>query len=160
MSWRVFGNRFLTADFGGAPVHYQCFSPTEDMFLKAVQSWFIFYNNPTWTTLGMKIYSVKNSIPYQALYTADTNTASADWLQTYHNAVRAGYFAFSSPPPLKGGDIYALVPTFASYTGDQTAHIGWRKAFPKKIYDHYVALNGADDVNNYPFDFTLIVGFP
>lgn len=157
MAWQVFGARFETADFTGDPVHFQCFTPAKTLALKAIQSWFVLYNNPTFAGLKMKIYSVKNSIPYQLLWTSDENIADADVLLTYDNGIKALYFGFSTPPYLRGGDTYAIVPAFTSYTGTESAHIAWKKTLGDKVYTHFESLIYKNHVGRNAYDLSLVV---
>jgi hypothetical protein len=155
MSWRVYADRYVTADFSGAPTKWQAFTPPNDIALKAIRSWFVFFNNPSMTDIRMRIYSFKGSTVRQLLHTSDENLTKAEIL-TENYGHRDIYCGFTNAPYLKGGDTYALVPWITGYTGDADSHVAWTKNFPTLVYDHTPDLNGVTDLYDCPYDFTII----
>lgn len=134
MGYRCWGERFLTANFSGTPVHSQRLEMANDTVLKAVRSRFVIYNNPTFTLLSMKIYSDVDGNPGQLLYTSSKTWIKSEITSYDHGAIEI-YFDFDSEPPLAAGMVYHLVPWLTGYTGDGTSHVAWVKAFPDPYYD-------------------------
>lgn len=157
MGWNVYGDRFETADFSGDPAQFQVLVFDSDIALKAIRSWFIFFNDPSFTSISMRIYSFKNSIPYQLLFESDVNLTKAEIL-TEDNACRDIYFTFTNAPFLKAGESYAMVPWIDGYTGDSSSHVAWKRAFPDPVYTHAETLADTTLLARYPFDLTVIGG--
>lgn len=151
----MFADRYVTADFSGAPTKWQVFTPPEDIAVKAIRSWFVFYNDPVFTDIEMRIYSYKSTVR-QLLYSSDVNRAKADILTTNDYAHKDIFTTFSQTPFLKGGDSYALVPWINGYTGDESSHVAWTKNFSELVYEHSVTLDGVTDLYAAPYYFTLI----
>lgn len=133
MAWRVFGEWIPTAGATDLSV-YQKFKTTNNKILVAVRTWFVFYNDPSVTSIALKIYSNNGGSPGKLLYTSNSLTKST--IITSANGVRECYFEFNSGNGvhLKGGDYYHLVFSAVGYTGDSSAHIAWMKAYPDPVY--------------------------
>jgi hypothetical protein len=155
MAWRVYGDRFLTADFAGTPQKWQPFTLDYDHAIRVIRSWFVIYNDPVFTAIKMRIYSYKNNEPYQMLYETDVNLLKAE-IHTNDHGFRNLYFEFSEAPYLKAGETYALVPWVTGYTGDADSHIAWGVNFPRLIYDHADTVTGVEDLYSCPFEFTML----
>lgn len=134
MGWRVFGERWATSELTDT-TKAQKFKPNDDMLLLAVRTWVIVYNNPTYTSLNMKIYSNNAGSPGTLLHTSDNVQLKAD-VCTLANGVKEIYFAFNAPQgvPLQASDYYHIVINGSGYTGSDSAHLAWMKAFPDPVY--------------------------
>lgn len=155
MAWRVYGNRFDTADFSGAPVKWQPFTLDHDHAVRVIRSGFVIFNDPAFTAIKMRIYSYKNNTPYQMLYETDVNLSKAEIL-SLDNGVRNVYFKFSEAPYLKAGETYALVPWITGYTGDESAHVAWKVEYPNLVYDHADTVGGVDSLYSCPYEFSIL----
>lgn len=154
MGWRVFGERFETADFSGSPRVYQKITFNSDIVLLAIRTSFIVYNDPTFTALSLKIYSNNAGAPGKLLHTS-TNTVSKTSLCTLENGVKECYFEFTNKPMFKGLDSYILVPACTGYTGDEDEHLAWMRAFPDGVYDTNVDQT-FENLCLRPFQLTVI----
>lgn len=141
MGYRCWAERFVTADFSGSPVHYQKAVFSETMALIAVRSRFVVYNNPTMTTLSMRIYSSVSNAPSALLHTFDTTWTKAQ-MTAYDHGAREVYFEFTQPRHLVAGDTYFFVPWISGYTGNDTSHIAWVKSYPDPFYTTGVTNEG------------------
>lgn len=153
MGYRCWAERFVTADFSGSPVHYQKVTPTNSIALKSIRSRFVVYNTPAMTSLGLRIYSNANSAPGTLLYTSST-TWTKNQITTLAHGAREIYFEFSAPH-LIGGNSYYLVPWITGYTGNESSHIGWVKAFPDPTYVTGLTIE-ARSVSVLPYSFGII----
>jgi hypothetical protein len=129
--WRVFGERYETADMSNTRVH----QPTtfgQDVILIGCRVWFIVYNNPPFTSLSMKVYSNNAGSPKKLLHTS-TNTQAKAAVHTLDHAVNEFWFDFASIP-LRGGDTYHFVVNATGYTGTESSHLAWMRGFPDPVH--------------------------
>ncbi len=134
MAWRVWGTRWTTSDMTTTTLS-QKFIPNDDILLLAVRTWVIVYNNPTFTALNMKLYSDNGGSVGTLLHTSDNTQLKAS-IHTSANAVKEIYFEFNAPTgiPLKSSDSYHIVINGTGYTGNDSTHLAWMKAFPDPVY--------------------------
>lgn len=158
MSWTLYGERLLSTDFSAAPRVYQPFTMPRTTKVKAIRTWFVIYNNPTFTALTMRIYANSGGVPTDLLHTFDNSWALADLLLVDHYGAKEVYFEFDNPLWLKGGDTYHLVPWVTGNSFTSASHLSWVKGFPdpntvisptlalKNIASlpHYLAVIGAE----------------
>jgi len=131
MSWRVFGETLNTADLT-SPNKYQAVIPNDDIILIAARTWIIFYNNPTVTNLGMKIYSNDNGAPGKLLATSNVLTKAE--IITLANGCREVPFTFNNFN-MRATDTYHFSLFGAGYTdGWPSAGLSWRKGWPDPVY--------------------------
>jgi hypothetical protein len=158
VSWTVYAEKFVTADFSGSlPRVYQPFTVARDVKIKAMRTWFVFYNSPLFTTLGMRIYDDRGGSPQTVRATFDKT-----WVPGEANTNTYGlleiYFDFNNPLWLKAGT-YHLAPWAVGPTFDSSSHLAWVKGFPDPNMDvgaitislatmptvpYYVALIGSE----------------
>lgn len=121
-----YGQIFDTADLTGTTMFHRIkFSASGTQYiLRGIHTKFIFHNNPTITSMTMKIYSDSSaSLPKKLLYTS-TNTQTKANMITLENGVREVYFTFNFPS-FRGGDYYHIVMAGTGYTGSESSHIAW-----------------------------------
>lgn len=140
MGYRCWGERFVTSDFASAPVHYQRFVFPESYALKAIRSRFVIYNNPTFSSLEMRIYSAIGTSLGQLLYTS-TKTWTKSEITSENNASREIYFDFDFNPYFRGNDSIFLVPWLTGYTGTAASHVAWVKGYPDPAYTTGLTIN-------------------
>lgn len=160
MAWRVFGERFETSDFT-AP--YRVYQPikfasltSKNVRVKAIRTWFIVYNNPTFTSISLKIYSSRSGTPGSLLYTS-SNSITKSQLITEDNGPKECFFEFDQPFAVDGNKQYVIVPVLTGYTGDDTSHVAWRRAFPDVVYDDNLTLTYVK-LGVAPFLVSSVVG--
>lgn len=154
MGWRVWGEPLFTADFGGAPVRYMPIifrNDGENFVLKAIKTWLIVYNNPSFTSFEMRIYSSRNSAPGDLLHTS-SNVQTKASIHTLANACKEIYFDFNKPVFDKD-DTYYLVLWGNGYTGDATAHVAWKKSYPDPNYT--TGLSDTKSLGKWPYDIAV-----
>jgi hypothetical protein len=154
VSWRLYGARLETADFGGAPTIYQPFTLPRNTRVKAVRTWFIAYN-PTFTEMGMQIWDDRAGAPSQLLYTFDKTYVPGDLLQTHDYGAKEIYFDFSNARWLRKGTLYHLVPTFSAPTFDAASHMAWVYGYPNPNTSVDVTL-GPSKISTTPFYLAII----
>lgn len=128
--WTVYGERLIDDDFSGTPNVYQPFVLQKSLKLKALRTWFISHNNPTFTVLEMRIYeSAGGGVPTAQLVECSNAWTLAE-LTSMDYGLKEIYFEFTNPIKLRRGTTYYLVPwvTGSSFTAD--SHLAWVRGFP------------------------------
>jgi hypothetical protein len=126
-------------------IYQRCLFPMDSALL-AARVWMIFYNDPVFTSLTMKVYSERNSSPGKLLYTSSNSPTKAS-LITLDNGIKEFYFEFNPPTgvPIKANDPLYFVINGTGVSGfDETSHIAWKKAWPDPAY----RLGGGTDYND------------
>lgn len=131
MSWMVRGAWFTTSELDGTSLVGQRIRFNKDIVVRGIRPQMIFYNDPTFTSLYFRIYSDRAGVPGKLLYTSSSKTKAE--IITLENGVKEPFFSFDLPT-FKGTDWFHIVPIAVGYTGSDTSHIGWRKAWPDPIY--------------------------
>jgi hypothetical protein len=132
MAWRVFGERFDTADFSGTPRVFQPVTFHRELELKAIRTWLIYYNSPTFTNLSLRIYSDIGGSLGQLIATANTVWTGTQ-ISSLANACKEVYFEFTNAPSFKAEDDYNISLWATGYTGDDTAHLAWVRSVPDPV---------------------------
>ncbi|RLC38718.1 hypothetical protein DRH27_01565 [Candidatus Falkowbacteria bacterium] len=135
MVWSVYGSRWESGELANTD-QFQVIKPVEDIVLKAVRTWIIIYNAPTFSNLTMKIYSLDKDATADApgvLLASSTTTWNIADLTTEDNAVKEIYFEFTDFS-MNGADEYCFVMAADSYSYLETSHLSWRKAWPDPVY--------------------------
>lgn len=130
MGWRVWGQPISTSD-GTAGVSQKVKFNT-NLVLRACRIWLIFYNNPTLTSVTMKIYSDDGGTPKKLLHSSTTTLTKSEII-TLSNGVKEIYFEFDYPA-FDGDDYYHFVLFANGYTGTDSSHIAWRQGWPDPVY--------------------------
>lgn len=155
MGWKVWGERIDTADFAGStPRLYQPLVTNRHLVLKGIRTWLIEYNNPTLTSLTLRIYADRAGIPGKLLYESSALTKSAIFTQA--NGVREAGFTFPQLPALQSATRYHVVLWGVGYTGDETSHLAWRRGWPDPVYTAGGVSSTAINVLVFPFALTLV----
>jgi hypothetical protein len=152
---RYFGRRLTTSDLASGSVQVaQKFSLSGDRLLLVARVWLIFYNNPTLSSLALKVYSDRNGSPGKLLATSASRKKAA--LITEANGAREVYFEFNAPSGimLSSGTSYHLVLAAEGYAGDEVSHIAWRKAWSDPVYGPYTAT--FENLAVSPYALTLV----
>jgi hypothetical protein len=153
MGWKVYGERLLTADLTSNLRVYQRVNFNSDIILKACRVWLIAYNDPSFTSLTMDIYSISGTTPKKLLHSSTNSVLKADML-TDTNGVKEIFFNFNSPT-FKGVDTFGFVLRATGYTGTTSTHLAWKKAWPDPVYRLNVPV-GLHVVGKSPYDIYFI----
>lgn len=134
--WRVWGERYDTADMSNTRVYQPAQFP-KNYVLLGCRIWVIAYNDPVFTSLHMKIYSDNNGVPKKLLHTSTNVQLKAD-IHTLDNAAKEIWFDFDKIPvrgePTLASNKYHFVLNGSGYTGDETSHLAWMRGFPNPVY--------------------------
>lgn len=150
-NWRVYGDSITTGESLGSGNQIsksQAITIPRDSLVLAIRSWFIFFNNPLFTDISLRLYSLNTTQSVMTLGTPPPLVAqsavrlkSSIFRTNYSltplvdfncgSACREIYFEFNAPKgvPLKGGDSYFIVPILSGYTGDASSHVAWRRGW-------------------------------
>lgn len=153
MAYTNWAEQLFTSHFSGSPVFFQPVRFNRDLILHGVRSTVNFYNNPTLTSLEMRVYTYKSQTPRQLIVTSSVQLKSA--CITEANGARDIPFFFSPRHSFIGGDWYAFVLWANGYTGDETSHIAWMKDFPDPVNPTGLTL-GMEDIAGAPFRLSFI----
>lgn len=128
--WTLYGERFSDSDFSGAPRVYQSFSILRSLKLKALRTAFVYFNNPTFTELQMRIYNDNGSgAPSDLLATFDKKWTPLQ-ITSYDYAGLEIYFDFTNPIKLARNTTYHLVPWLTGSALSSASHLAWMKGYP------------------------------
>jgi len=148
-----FGEVLLTAD----ATNFRVFQPvvaTQDINMISIRSWFIFYNNPVFTTLSMEIYTNSPDDEPEALYATSTNPWPKANIFTLSNAVKSMNFDFDFLN-IKAGEKYHLVLRLTGYTGTNSSHVIWYKSFDP-VYN--TPLTSVGSIGSGCFHISTVIG--
>lgn len=141
-NWLVHAERIETADMIAPFRVFQKFIPNpvllKDIRLKAIRTWFVIYNNPSFTSIEMRLYSIRSDAPFKLLATSNT-ILKAD-IHTLSHACKEIGFEFEDAIALEAQREYIIVPYINGYTGTTSSHIAWRKAYEDIVYTEGVDL--------------------
>ncbi len=154
MAWRVWGEILTTSDLNGTSTRVaQKVIFNDDLIVKACRAWFVVYNNPTFTTLGFKIYADNNNSPGALLFSSSQITKAE--MVTLANGVKEVYFELNDYA-FQATDVYWFVPfVTGAYVGNDTQHLAWKKAWPDPVYRTNVD-SGAEKLHVAPYDLYFI----
>lgn len=152
-TWRVWGERFETADASGTRIHQPVIFH-QNAVLFASRAWYIFYNNSSWDNLVMKFYSDDNGSPGQLVGTS-TNSWVANEIYTLDYAAKEIYFEWANPV-FKDEDTFHFVTHIDNYIGSSSSHVSWKKTFPDPPYKTGLTLT-FEKLLTYPYDLTFIL---
>ena len=143
------GKPISTADnSASSPGVYQSLLPASSMMLKAVRCGIIHYNNPTYTSVVLKIYGNRNSAPGKLLATSTNSVLKATIAPAQNHAVSEVGFEFEPEVALRAGDTYWLALFInGAYVGDSTTHLAWESSWPAPVNRTGVTVNQAQADN-------------
>lgn len=136
MAETLFGEVLVDADASNTRVfHRHTFN--KDVVLDTVRCRFEYFNNPNFTSLNMKIYSLNPSTnnPVTLLHTSDSRLASdiesdVDNLATEAYGDFETYFKFSPQPLLSGSVEYGFIINGVWSSFSNSSHLRWLHPYP------------------------------
>ena len=154
---RLLGRPIETADnSASAPGVYQKFEVPSNILMRAVRVGVIHYNNPTYTSIQLKIYGNRNGSPGKLLHTSSNSITKATIAAVENHSYKETYFEFIPSPSLRAGEEYfAAIFINGAYVGNSSAHLAWKTTWPDPIFDTGVTQNQAKAAK-YPLDFSII----
>lgn len=130
-AWRVWGNPYSTSEATNTII-FQPVVFNDDYILRASRTWIVVYNDPTFTSLNMKIYSNSSANAPKKLLATSTNVQLKADIHTEDNAIKEIWFEFDYFP-VQANETYNFVLNASGYTGSDTSHLAWMKGFPDPI---------------------------
>lgn len=152
MGYRCWAERFVTADFSGSPVHKQGLVLSSDTALKAIRTRFVLFNAPVFTELSLRIYSSAASGLGTLLMTSTTTWTKAQ-ISSYDHSASEIYFEFSGKHLSAGS--YFIVPWITGYTGTESTHVAWVRAYPDPTYTTGLTLERRK-LSSLPYSFGIV----
>jgi hypothetical protein len=156
--WRVYGEQIFTADVAGStPVHFQKFKLPSDFVIACIRARIEIFNNPSFSTAQMRIYSNRGNNPISLLFTS--LAVPKESIHSLNYARKEVPFIFNPKPMLKGGDHYHAVLWLNNYTGNENSHVAWIRGFPDPINPTNYTTTG-EKIAVAPFEIALFGGAP
>ncbi len=155
MSWRMIGRPFATADMGGITISQRIVTPNRRLLLGGAQVGVVFYGNPAYTNLAIRLHHDSAGSPGALIATSKSYTKAE--IQTLDHAFKRIGFGFATPVPLQLSTPYHFILYATGYTGNSASHIAWRHAYPDPQYvEGLSGILDAAHADNYPFELTLV----
>lgn len=153
MGWSVMAERMETADMI-SPLKPQKVIPNANLILIGVRTWVVLYNDPTYTSLKMEIWSNDGGSPGALIATSINVQLKAD-VCTLDNGIKEIWFEFDYVN-LKDTDSYFFVLQANGYTDNwPTDGIAWRKGWPDPVYTTNVSTT-YNSIGTSPYTLYLI----
>lgn len=130
----IWAEEFQTADLTSPNKSYP-FKFSEHTVVKAVRTWVISYNDPTFTSLVGKIYSVRGASKAASLLVATSSNTQikAEIVSTQHSLTEV-YFEFDEPIQVEKNTWRCFSIQGSDYTYSLASHLAWVKAWPKSVH--------------------------
>lgn len=131
--------------------------PTDyDVEVRAIRSFFVFYNLPDLSNLTLNIYSDLNGAPGQLLFTSTSSQATSEVLSPSANsAVAEIWFEFAQLPKLKKANWYHIVLN-GTYVYSASSHLAWKKAWPDPQNSNGLDATDARILWEFPYDLAIV----
>jgi hypothetical protein len=141
MSRKFIARPIPTAGNTDPPEITQTFSFSKNTIIRAVRVFVLVYNDPAFTSISAKIYSVRGSGAVKDV-AASTNSFTKAQVTTLAHAHKEIYFTFPSVSILADSD-YKIGLIISGYTGTQSSHLAWAMSWPDPIYRTGLTINQA-----------------
>lgn len=134
MGWIVYGKTYyLDSELTDTSVS-QSMKFDYAAILKAVRVWLIYFNDPTFTSLNMKIYEDLDGVPGELLHTSVNSQLKADVISEDYG-VKETWFEFANVN-LGKNRYYHFVLNAVGYSGASPgSHIAWKNTYPDRYFD-------------------------
>jgi hypothetical protein len=101
----------------------------KNIALEACKTWLVFYGNPTFTDLKMRVYNQNDVLVYES----SNAMTKLEVLPENTNAYREIYFKFDKAN-FKSNDTYKFRLVANGYTYSDASHISWSHNYPDPVY--------------------------
>lgn len=158
MGAKVWGRVYNSGELATTAV-YQPVKPNNNLILKGLRTWLVFYDNPVVDNFIMKIYSDRTDTVAHApgvLLHTSTNTFAKSDIITLANGYKEIYFDFDNVN-LNESTWYNFVINAETYTPAGDAHVAWRLAFPDPVYATNLQVT-TSKLNVFPHAIYFIAG--
>lgn len=130
-TWRKIINAYDTTDATTTSAR-QVITPADDITLVSIRAEIAQYDNPTWTSVTMKLYAFDGTNVRGLIANSFTSYTKAECF-TLANGFKSLPFNFANVQ-LKAGTAYAVVVNFVGYSTSGDAYVGWTIDWPDTIY--------------------------
>lgn len=152
---QIWAEEFQTADMA-SPIKSFPFKFSENTVVKAVRTWVIAYNDPTFTSLTGHIYSVRGATKSPSFLVASSiNTQLKAEIVSNQHSLTEIYFEFGTPVHLPKGNWHAFTIQGSDYTYSDSSHLAWVKGWPKSVHRDNLD-NEFSDIVLSPYQVHLI----
>lgn len=143
MAWEVYGIPYYNNSELTDTTVYQSLKFDRSAVLRAVRIWVIIYNDPTFTSLNLKLYSnnenAANPAPATLLETSANTWVKGD-LHSLSYACKEIHFEFDYHT-LRRDTWYHFVLNASGYSGAAAdKHLAWRYSYPDPVYPENITL--------------------
>lgn len=151
LTW--WGHPITTAEASNTDI-FQTFIPSNNIIVDVISSAYVFYNDPTFTNIFLKVYTNLDGSPDQLIMTS-TDTWLSDEIYTngYLGALKKLKFNFDKHP-FKADESYHVVTNISGYTYADGTHIAWRNTYPDPTYTLNLT-QSTKRLLNYPYDIVV-----
>lgn len=154
MTWKVSGNMLETDEADGSNLLYsQRFKLNSNTVVKAIRTWVVFYNSPTFTNLRLALYENQGGFAGKLIQESINSFDPSD-IYTDTHSLKGLYFTFSDIP-LLGTEWYHCQLIADGYTFSEASHISWVKGYPDPEYRTGLTLTYEDRLIT-PYRFALV----
>lgn len=153
-SRKFIGRPIATADNTDPPVILQKFNIDNRWALHAARANLIFYGDPAFTSLTMKLYADRGSAAKKLIATSTTTKTKLALMPVEDHGFREVGFEFDDIP-LYPDTSYHMGIVIAGYTGTAASFICWASSWPNPAYQTGITLNQAKGAI-MPLALTLI----
>ena len=136
MGWTVYACEYETGELSDTSLSTPV-KPKKNTILRAARTKIVYYNNPSFTSLNMKIYSSDNiagvETPVKLLHTSTDSRTKAEIVGDLYG-IRSIYFTFDDVV-LQKDTFYNFVLNGSGYSPVlNTNYLAWIKAWPDPAY--------------------------
>lgn len=146
---KVWASNFTAGDFTGTS-KFQAFEPNSNLIMDRIRTWFVFIDDPTFTDINAKIYTVGGDGTPLSLLATSTDSRTKSELISLPHGYKETYFSFNNIP-LEGTSQYALVINGTGYAPTTSSYIAWRIDFPDPIYRNPGISYTIEAINRCPY---------
>ena len=153
MTWRHLGKPIATAEMNTAQVYQRVkVPPIRNQVLRGATVGLIIYNNPAFTSLHLDLYDDDSGVPGKKI--AESAAILKAALHSLPHAYKVVGFTFADVA-VRGGSYIHFALGAVGYTGDASAHVAWRNAYPDPQFPQGLTLDAAH-ADNHPLEICLI----
>lgn len=153
MSWRMIGKPIATAEMGTTDIHQKVTMPATPYLIAGVNVAVVFYNDPAFTDLAVRVYSDSAGSPGSLIATSEAYEKTE--ISTLDHAVKWVGFKFTNPFWAAANEDYHFVLYATGYTGDSSSHLAWRLSYPDPQFSSGITLD-AVHATNHPLEISLV----
>jgi hypothetical protein len=149
LTWKIFANNFESGELSNTN-KFVNMDFEEDTLLRAVRTWIVVYNDATFTSLNMDVYTNRSDNTPGVKLASSTNSLTKSEIITLDNGVKEIYFTFNDVL-LDKDDSYNFVMQGVGYSPTSTSYLAWVQAFPDPVYTINGFTSTLENINRAPY---------